>query len=32
MISAPHSGHVSELHIKEGDSVTSQDLVCKIKK
>ncbi|KAG8525483.1 uncharacterized protein KY384_009127 [Bacidia gigantensis] len=32
VISAPHSGKVGELQVKEGDSVDSQDLVCKILK
>lgn len=32
MISAPHSGKVGELKVKEGDSVDGQDLVCKILK
>lgn len=32
VISAPHSGKVSGLIVKEGDSVDSQDLVCKIAK
>lgn len=32
MISAPHSGKVGELRVKEGDSVDGQDLVCKIVK
>jgi pyruvate carboxylase len=32
MISATHSGKVSDLGVKEGDSVDSQDLVCKIVK
>jgi len=32
VISAPHSGKVTELHVKEGDSVDGSDLVCKIGK
>ncbi|CAF9906421.1 MAG: pyruvate carboxylase [Heterodermia speciosa] len=32
VISAPHSGHIGSLQVKEGDSVDSQDLVCKIVK
>ena len=32
VISAPHSGKVSELLVKEGDSVAGSDLVCKIAK
>lgn len=32
VISAPHSGKVGSLGVKEGDSVDSQDLVCKIVK
>nr|POE51744.1 pyruvate carboxylase [Quercus suber] len=32
VISAPHSGKVGGLSVKEGDSVDSQDLVCKIVK
>lgn len=32
VISAPHSGKIAELHVKEGDSVDGQDLVCKIAK
>jgi pyruvate carboxylase len=32
VISAPHSGKASGLMVKEGDSVDSQDLVCKIVK
>ncbi|EAU34502.1 pyruvate carboxylase [Aspergillus terreus NIH2624] len=32
VISAPHSGKVSGLLVKEGDSVDGQDLVCKITK
>ena len=32
VISAPHSGQISGLGVKEGDSVDSQDLVCKIVK
>ncbi len=31
-ISAPHSGKVTELGVKDGDSVDSQDLICKIGK
>ena len=32
VISAPHSGKVGDLLVKEGDSVDGQDLVCKIVK
>lgn len=32
VISAPHSGKVESLSVKEGDSVDSQDLICKIGK
>ncbi|KAJ5201815.1 Pyruvate carboxylase [Penicillium cinerascens] len=32
VISAPHSGKVSGLLVKEGDSVDGQDLVCRIGK
>lgn len=32
VISAPHSGKVNELSVKDGDSVDSQDMVCKIVK
>lgn len=32
VISAPHSGKVADLKVKEGDSVDGQDLVCKIVK
>ncbi|KAK4561185.1 pyruvate carboxylase [Recurvomyces mirabilis] len=32
VISAPHSGKIGSLSVKEGDSVDSQDLVCKIVK
>ncbi|THC96833.1 hypothetical protein EYZ11_003712 [Aspergillus tanneri] len=32
VISAPHSGLVSGLLVKEGDSVDGQDLICKIVK
>ncbi|MCJ1477961.1 pyruvate carboxylase [Lambiella insularis] len=32
VISAPHSGKIGSLQVKEGDSVDSQDLVCKIVK
>lgn len=32
VISAPHSGKVANLLVKEGDSVDGQDLVCKINK
>ena len=30
VISAPHSGKIAELKVKEGDSVDGQDLVCNI--
>ncbi|KAF2810278.1 pyruvate carboxylase [Mytilinidion resinicola] len=32
VISAPHSGKVSHLGVREGDSVGAQDLVCKLVK
>ncbi|KAF2185003.1 pyruvate carboxylase [Zopfia rhizophila CBS 207.26] len=32
VISAPHSGKIGNLSVREGDSVDSQDLVCKIVK
>jgi pyruvate carboxylase len=32
VISAPHSGKVANLQIKEGDSVAGSDLICKIVK
>jgi len=32
VISAPHSGKIGSLLVKEGDSVDGQDLVCKIVK
>ncbi|KXJ91426.1 pyruvate carboxylase [Microdochium bolleyi] len=32
VISAPHNGKVSDLQVKEGDSVDGSDLVCKIAK
>ena len=32
VVSAPHSGKVAELHVKEGDSLAGSDLVCKIAK
>jgi len=32
VISAPHSGKVSDLGVREGDSLDGQDLVCKIHK
>ena len=32
VISAPHSGKIGELSVKNGDSVDSQDLICKILK
>ncbi|KAF1815693.1 pyruvate carboxylase [Eremomyces bilateralis CBS 781.70] len=32
VISAPHSGKVASLGVKEGDSVDGQDLICKITK
>lgn len=32
VISAPHSGVISTLQVKEGDSVDSQDLICKVVK
>lgn len=32
VISAPHSGKVSGLQVREGDSVDGQDLVCRISK
>ena len=32
VISAPHSGKIGDLKVKEGDSVDGQDLVCRIVK
>ncbi|KAL1638532.1 pyruvate carboxylase [Diplodia intermedia] len=32
VISAPHSGQIGSLGVKEGDSVDAQDLVCRIVK
>ncbi|KAF2259170.1 pyruvate carboxylase [Lojkania enalia] len=32
VISAPHSGKIGNLSVREGDSVDSQDLICKIVK
>jgi len=32
VISAPHSGKVGELQVREGDSVDGQDLICRIVK
>ena len=32
VISAPHSGKISELQVKEGDSIAGSDLVCKVVK
>lgn len=32
VISAPHNGIVSNLSVREGDSVDGSDLVCKIHK
>jgi pyruvate carboxylase len=32
VISAPHSGKVIELSVKEGDSVDGSDFICKIGK
>lgn len=32
VVSAPHSGKVTQLGVKEGDSVASSDLICKIEK
>ena len=32
VISAPHSGKVSDLKVREGDSVAGSDLVCRIAK
>ena len=32
VISAPHSGKVHDLVVKDGDSVDGQDMVCKIHK
>ncbi len=32
VISAPHSGKVGDILVKEGDSVAGSDLVCKIQK
>lgn len=30
VISAPHNGKVSDLQVKEGDSMDGSDLVCRI--
>lgn len=32
VVSSPHSGKIGTLSVKEGDSVDSQDLICKITK
>jgi pyruvate carboxylase len=32
VISAPHSGKIASLQVKEGDSVDGSDLVCRITK
>lgn len=32
VISAPHSGKVGELVVREGDSVDGSDLICRIVK
>lgn len=32
VVSAPHSGKVTNLGVKEGDSVAGSDLICKIEK
>ena len=32
VISAPHNGVVSQLQVKEGDSVDGSDLICRIVK
>jgi pyruvate carboxylase len=32
VISAPHAGKITDLSVKEGDSVDGSDLVCKIGK
>jgi pyruvate carboxylase len=32
VISAPHNGVVSQLAVREGDSVDGSDLVCRIVK
>lgn len=32
VVSAPHSGKVTQLGVKEGDSVAGSDLICKIEK
>lgn len=32
MISAPHSGKIADLKVKEGDSVDGRDLICHIVK
>lgn len=32
VVSAPHSGKIGDLQIKEGDSVGGQDLICRIVK
>ncbi|KAB8336831.1 hypothetical protein FH972_021139 [Carpinus fangiana] len=32
VVSAPHSGKISSMVVQEGDSLDSQDLICKIEK
>jgi pyruvate carboxylase len=32
VVSAPHSGKVANLQVKEGDSIAGGDLMCKIVK
>lgn len=32
VVSSPHNGKISQLEVKEGDSVAGQDLLCKIVK
>ena len=32
VVSAPHSGKIGDVKVKEGDSVDGQDLICKILK
>lgn len=31
-VSASHSGKVTSLHVREGDSVDGSDLICRIEK
>lgn len=32
VVSAPHSGKIGSMSVQEGDSLDSQDLICKIEK